>query len=192
MNEPSSTTSVRKASDPSARASQRDAAVLVPVYRNAAGALHVVMMRRAPGGLHGGQIAFPGGRREPVDATEYDTALRETEEEIGLPRDSVTLLETLPVVETRTTGMRIAPFLGRIVPPVAWRPDPREVAEVLEVPVAPLARPEARGASIETFPTWPVDQRIDWLLIGNHRLWGASYRIFEPLLPRLLAGEWTI
>lgn len=171
---------------------RQDAAVLVPVYRDRVGALRVVMMRRAPGGLHGGQIAFPGGRREPGDASELDTALRETEEEIGLPRAAVTVLATLPVVETRTTGMRIAPFLGRIEPPRAWRPDPAEVAEILDVPLAGLARPEARGSSVETFPTWPVAQRVDWLLVGNHRLWGASYRIFEPLVPRLLAGEWTI
>ena len=170
----------------------RDASVLVPVYRDAAGALHVVMMRRAAGGLHGGQLAFPGGRREPHDADAWDTALRETEEEIGLPRAAVTRLATLPMVETRTTGMRIAPFLGRIELPRAWRPDPAEVAELLDVPIAQLARPEARGSSLETFPTWPVPQRIDWLLVGNHRLWGASYRIFEPLMPRLLSGEWTI
>jgi 8-oxo-dGTP pyrophosphatase MutT (NUDIX family) len=179
-------------SAPSLQPSRQDASVLVPVYRSAAGALRVVMMRRAQGGLHGGQLAFPGGRREAHDADEFATALRETEEEIGLPPASVTLLATLPVVETRTTGMRIAPFLGRIVVPPVWRPDPREVAEILDVPVADLARPEVRGSSLETFPTWPVAQRIDWLLVGPHRLWGASYRIFEPLVPRLLAGEWPI
>jgi len=177
---------------PQNSASRQDASVLVPVYRNAAGAIHVVMMRRAPGGLHGGQLAFPGGRREAHDADAFATALRETEEEIGLPPTSVTLLATLPVVETHTTGMRIAPFLGRIVVPPAWRPDPAEVAELIDVPVASLARPEVRGSSLETFPTWPVAQRIDWLLVGPHRLWGASYRIFEPLVPRLLAGEWPI
>lgn len=171
---------------------RREASVLVPVYRDHAGALHVVMMLRAPGGMHGSQIAFPGGRREPGDASDFDTALRETEEEIGLPRQSVTLLAALPRVETRTTNVGITPFLGRIVRPAAWRPDPVEVAEVLDVAVADLAKPELRGSSVETFPTWPAPQRVEWILVGKHRLWGASYRIFEPLIPRLLAGEWTV
>lgn len=174
------------------RPARRDASVLVPVFRDPAGDLRVVLMRRAEGGVHGGQLAFPGGRREPADADEYQTALRESEEEIGLPRASVTLLETLPVVETRTTGMRIAPFLGRIVPPAAWRPDPVEVAEVLVVALADLARPEARGSSVETFPSWPAPQRIHFIRVGDQRLWGASYRIFEPLLPRLVGNEWGI
>lgn len=171
---------------------RRDASVLVPVYRDGAGALRLVLMRRAEGGIHGGQLAFPGGRAEPHDATAWGTALRESEEEIGLARAAVTLLEALPVVETRSTGMRIAPFLGRIVPPAAWTPDPVEVAEVLDVAIADLARPEARGASLETFPGWPAPTRIEFLRIGDQRLWGASYRIFEPLMARLLAGAWTV
>lgn len=180
------------AMEPGRAPARREASVLVPVYRDHAGALHVVMLLRAPGGLHGSQIAFPGGRREPGDASDFDTALRETEEEIGLPRRSVTLLAALPRVETRTTNVAITPFLGRIVRPAAWRPDPVEVADVLDVSVADLARPERRGSSVETFPTWPAPQPVDWILVGKHRLWGASYRIFEPLIPRLLAGEWTV
>jgi 8-oxo-dGTP pyrophosphatase MutT (NUDIX family) len=169
---------------------RRESAVLVPVFRDRDGILRVVLVRRAPGGMHGGQLAFPGGTRESTDATSLDTALREAEEEIGLARGNVEVLATLPAISTRTSGYRIEPFLARIARPSSWKREPREVAEVLEVEIEPLARPESRGAAIETFPTWPGPQRIEFFRIGPHRLWGASYRIFEPLVPRLLAGEW--
>jgi hypothetical protein len=102
----------------------------------------------------------------------------------------VRVLAELPVLETRTTGWRIAPFLGAIVRPELWRPAEAEVAEVLEARLTDLARPEAHGESLERFPGWPEPRRIAFYRIGPHRLWGASYRIFHPLLPRLLAGDW--
>jgi 8-oxo-dGTP pyrophosphatase MutT (NUDIX family) len=87
----------------------REAAVLVPVYRRQDGELVVVLVRRAQGGVHSGQLALPGGQRDPSDADLAATALREADEEIGLAADRVELLAALPVVETRTTGFRIAP-----------------------------------------------------------------------------------
>jgi 8-oxo-dGTP pyrophosphatase MutT (NUDIX family) len=169
-----------------------DAAVLAPVFRDGHGDLRVVLVRRTEGGVHGGQLALPGGRRAPGDASPLDTALREAREEIGLPPEGVQVLAALPVVETRTTGYRIAPFLGRIVRPPAWRLAPTEIAEVLEARVADLARPEARGEALEQFLGWPSPERIEFCRVGPHRLWGVSYRILRPLLPRLLAGEWPL
>jgi 8-oxo-dGTP pyrophosphatase MutT (NUDIX family) len=168
-----------------------EAAVLVPVHRDARGDLRVVLVRRTEGGVHGGQIAFPGGRRDPGDASDLDTALREAWEEIGLPPGNVEVLAALPTVDTRSTGYRIAPFLGRIVPPAAWAPAAAEVAEVLDIPLVDLARPDARGESLEQFPGWPAPMKIEFWNIGPHRLWGLTYRILSPLLPRLLSGEWS-
>jgi len=168
-----------------------EAAVLAPVYRDVRGDLRIVLVRRTAGGVHGGQIALPGGRRDPGDASALDTALREAWEEIGLPAGNVEVLAALPVVETRSTGYRITPFLGRIVPPAAWAPAEAEVAEVLEVRLADLARPEARGESLEQPPGWPEPMKIEFWTVGPHRLWGLTYRILRPLLPRLLSGEWS-
>jgi 8-oxo-dGTP pyrophosphatase MutT (NUDIX family) len=100
----------------------REAAVLVPVYRAQDGELVVVLVRRGEDGAHGGQLALPGGQRDPGDVDLAATALREAEEEIGLAGDRVELLAALPVVETQTTGFRIAPFLARLVVPTPWRP----------------------------------------------------------------------
>jgi 8-oxo-dGTP pyrophosphatase MutT (NUDIX family) len=170
-----------------------DAAVLVPVYRDERGALKLVLVVRGPCGIHAHQVALPGGRREPEDANLCATALREAEEEIGLTRDSVEVVADLPVVETVTTGFRIAPFLGRLVgPPPAWRRQEAEIAEVLEVPVDELVRPEAHGEETWRFPAWPEPRRIPFYRVGAFKLWGATYRIVHPLLPRLLAREWPI
>jgi 8-oxo-dGTP pyrophosphatase MutT (NUDIX family) len=61
-----------------------DAALAIPVYRSSDGELHIVMILRQPGGVHGGQVAFPGGKHDPEDETMLDTALREVREELGL------------------------------------------------------------------------------------------------------------
>ena len=79
-----------------------DAAVLIPVYRSQDGELHIVMILRNPGGVHGGQIAFPGGKRDPKDETMLDTALREVREELGLIVERSDVLAELPMEQTRT------------------------------------------------------------------------------------------
>lgn len=170
----------------------RDAAVLVPVYRDAGGERRIVLVLRTHGGLHGGQIALPGGKHEAADPSLRTTALREAWEEIGLAPDAVEVLEDLPVLETRTTGYRIAPFLARIERPPVWTLDAREIAEVLEPRVADLLDPAAHGESVEQFETWTEPRRIAFYRIGPHRLWGATYGILSPLLPRLAAGAWPV
>jgi 8-oxo-dGTP pyrophosphatase MutT (NUDIX family) len=168
-----------------------DAAVLVPVYRDAAGELRVVLLRRTQGGPHGGQLAFPGGKVDPIDPSLRDAALREAQEEIGLDPASVEIVTELDPFETRATGFRIHPFLARVTRPERWTPAEREVAEVLEPRVADLVDPANRGHVMERFEGWPTPIRIDFIYIGKHRLWGATYKILTSLLARLQAGEWT-
>jgi 8-oxo-dGTP pyrophosphatase MutT (NUDIX family) len=171
---------------------RREAAVLVPVYRRQDGQLMMVLVRRAQGGAHGGQLALPGGQRDPADADLAATALREANEELGLAPDQVELLAALPVVETRTTGFRIAPFLARLTGPAPWRLQEREIAEVVEVSVTELARPEVCAEEVREFPTWPAPRRVRLWRVAGHEVWGVTYRILEPLVPRLLAGEWPL
>jgi 8-oxo-dGTP pyrophosphatase MutT (NUDIX family) len=170
-----------------------EAAVLAPVYRDAEGRLRLVLILRGPRGIHGSQIALPGGRREPGDADLLATALREAEEEIGLDPAGVELLCPLPIVQTATTGYTIAPFLGRLrARPDAWRAQESEVAAVLDVLIEELARPEVHGEEVRRFPGWPKPRWMPYYQVGPYRLWGATYRIVHPLLPRLLAPEWQI
>jgi 8-oxo-dGTP pyrophosphatase MutT (NUDIX family) len=113
----------------------KDAAVLVPVVARD-GQLNLLFTQRTEHlAAHAGQISFPGGGVEAADASRVDTALRETEEEIGLARRHVQVLGALPNYEL-ATGFRITPVVGWIEAPFDTRPDPYEVAEIFEIPLA--------------------------------------------------------
>jgi 8-oxo-dGTP pyrophosphatase MutT (NUDIX family) len=171
----------------------RDAAVLVPVFRDSAGELHLVLIRRGNFGPHGGQLAFPGGKPEPGDASLLDTALREAEEEVSLTPAQVEILAELPAISTRGTGFHVTPFLGRIVRPQQWLWQTSEIDEVLEVPVSALLAPGVHVTEPWQLEGWPQSQLISYYRIaGGHQLWGLSYLIVRGLIPRLLAGEWEI
>jgi 8-oxo-dGTP pyrophosphatase MutT (NUDIX family) len=170
----------------------QDAAVLIPVYRSGDGELRIVMVLRTPGGVHGGQVAFPGGKRDHSDLSMLETALREAREEVGLTTDRVEVLAHLPPIATRTTGYRVYPFLARIIPPIQWQRAEREIADIIDVSLSELGRPEAHGTAIEPFSTWQESAEVSFYRVGPHRLWGLSYRILDPLIPRLIAGEWEV
>jgi 8-oxo-dGTP pyrophosphatase MutT (NUDIX family) len=157
--------------------------VLVPLFLAASSEEpHVVFTRRrADLRRHAGEISFPGGRQDREDVDLKDTALRETEEEIGLPRAAVSLLGALPPTPTIATNYLIHPFVGLISAERRWQASPLEVDAVLELPLGALGkartrtRLERRGISFET----------DVYILGDHLIWGATARILENLLERL-------
>ncbi len=110
------------------------AAVLLLVVNRPEGPSVVFTQRTADLADHAGQISFPGGRAQP-DEGAAQTALREAQEEVGLDPGIVEVLGELPDYHT-STGYRVRPVVGWAEPPLAWRPDPREVADVFEVPLA--------------------------------------------------------
>ena len=169
-----------------------DAAVVIPVYRSPDGDLRIVMILRHPGGVHGGQVAFPGGKRDPQDDTMLETALREVHEELGVLVPKHDVLAELPMEQTRTTGYRVFPYLARISVPDRWQIAEREIAELIEVKLSDLVRPEVHATMIERFPTWTKAEQVSYYQIGQHRLWGLSYRILQPVILRLVAGEWEV
>jgi 8-oxo-dGTP pyrophosphatase MutT (NUDIX family) len=176
-------TTVEQRAEPAVE--QVPAAVLVPLFlTDTTGTMepHVVLTRRrADLRRHAGEISFPGGRRDPEDATLTDTALREAEEEIGLARAHVSLLGELPPTSTFVTNYVIHPFVATIPAGVEWRPSAREVDAVLELPLSAIragrttTKLERRGISFET----------DAFVIDEHVVWGATARILEHLLERL-------
>ena len=113
----------------------RPAAVLVPLVDHAEGMSVLLTQRTAHLSAHAGQISFPGGRVEEADADTVAAALRETEEEVGLPRDRVSVIGRLDTYVTGT-GFEIAPIVGIVDPPVPISIDPFEVAEAFEVPLS--------------------------------------------------------
>jgi 8-oxo-dGTP pyrophosphatase MutT (NUDIX family) len=113
----------------------KPAAVLLLVVNHPVDPTVVFTQRTAHLADHAGQISFPGGRCDEGDRTAEQTALREAEEEVGIPGDRVEILGRLPEYRT-STGYCVTPVVGWAEPPLTFRPDPHEVADVFEVPLA--------------------------------------------------------
>jgi 8-oxo-dGTP pyrophosphatase MutT (NUDIX family) len=158
-----------------------DAGVLVPLYV-AKGELHVVFTKRRDDlRRHPGEISFPGGRREDSDADLCVTALREAEEEIGLPQADVEVLGALQPTPTLATGYAVYPFVGMISAGHTWTPSAHEVAEVIELSLPQLEAGYARRRLVRR--GLPI--RTDTYLVGDHLIWGATARILSDLTDRL-------
>ena len=160
------------------------AAVLVPLF-DVGGDPHLVLTRRHSDlRKHAGEIAFPGGRRDAEDADLSETALREAEEEIGLPRSQASLLGELPPTSTFVTGYLIHPFVASIPPGLKWEPSQSEVDAVLELPLQQVRDARQRIEMTRRGFTFETDA----YLVGEHLIWGATARIIENLLERLDEG----
>jgi 8-oxo-dGTP pyrophosphatase MutT (NUDIX family) len=152
----------------------------VPLYAHD-GEPHVVLTRRrADLRRHAGEVSFPGGRQDPGEDLRT-TALREAEEEIGLPRDAVDLVGALAPVPTIATGYAIYPFVGLLEPGREWVLSPREVDEVLE-----LSLPDLRaGYGRRRMQRRGITFRTQVYEVGDVFIWGATARILTDLLERL-------
>jgi 8-oxo-dGTP pyrophosphatase MutT (NUDIX family) len=158
-----------------------DAAVLVPLYVSD-GELHVVFTRRRDDlRRHAGEISFPGGRQDDDETDLRLTALREAEEEIGLPARAVELVGALQPTPTIATNYAVYPFVGLIEPGRAWEPSATEVAEVLEVPLSALRAGYERRRLVRR----GVPFRTDVYVVGEDVIWGATARMVGDLLDRL-------
>ena len=132
----------------------------------------VVFTQRTPDlADHAGQISFPGGRVHADDETPEHTALRETQEEIGVDPARVEILGRLPQYNT-TTGYAVTPVVGWAEPPLTYQPDPREVADVFEVPLAFLL--DAGNHRYES-AFYRGRMRKYWAMpYGERFIWGAT------------------
>jgi 8-oxo-dGTP pyrophosphatase MutT (NUDIX family) len=142
------------------------AAVLMPVVVRDDGLTLLLTQRTAHLNDHAGQISLPGGRVDEVDTSPIDTALRETEEEVGLHRRHIDVLGTLPDYYTGT-GFRVTPVVSLVRPPFDLRADPFEVAEIFEVPLAFLMD----GANHQR-------RRIDIPNVGERSFYAMPYERF--------------
>jgi 8-oxo-dGTP pyrophosphatase MutT (NUDIX family) len=158
-----------------------DAAVLVPLYVEA-GDLHAVFTRRREDlRRHPGEISFPGGRYDEGETDLVATALREAEEEIGLPSEAVEVLGALQPTPTIATGYAVYPFVGMIDGGRTWTLSAREVAEVLELSLPDLLAGYGRRRLVRR--GLPI--RTDTYVVGDHLIWGATARILGDLLDRI-------
>lgn len=149
----------------------RDAAVLVPLIDREEGPTILLTQRTAHLAAHAGQVSFPGGGVEDADEDAVATALRETEEEVGLSRHHIEVLGHLDTYVTRT-GFRVVPVVARIRPPFTLVPDPYEVDAVFEVPLSFILDPASR---LRETREYKGALRQFWAFpYGDRYIWGAT------------------
>ena len=156
----------------------KDAAVLIPLIDRLDGMTVLLTQRTAHLANHAGQVSFPGGRVDLADAGFEETALRETQEEIGLDRSHVCILGRLDMYITRT-GFAVTPVVGVIDPPFTLKPDPFEVAEVFEVPLSFLLDPNNHRLCSREFDG--TLRHFYAMPYGRHFIWGATAGILMNL-----------
>lgn len=162
----------------------RPAGVLVPVTVYGSEPCVILTKRSSALKHHPGQIAFPGGKQDEGDATVTDAALREAQEEIGLPRDLPTVIGHLPDHET-VTSFTVTPVLAVLDRPFTLRPEPGEVEEAFLVPFSHLADP---GNYLIESRLWRGQRRKYFIVpYGPYYIWGATARILRGLAARLSA-----
>jgi 8-oxo-dGTP pyrophosphatase MutT (NUDIX family) len=165
-----------------------DAAVLVPLYVQDGQLYAVFTKRREDLRRHPGEISVPGGRYDEGEADLTATALREAEEEIGLPSEAVEILGALQPTPTIATGYAVYPFVGMIDAGRTWTLSAREVAEVLELSLSELLSGYGRRRLVRR--GLPI--RTDTYVVGDNLIWGATARIladlFDRIAPLLLGG----
>ncbi len=157
----------------------RPAAVLILFYPDLSGNVHTVLIERNwYDGVHSGQIAFPGGKAEPHDKNLQQTALRETEEELGVPAKNMEIICPLNRVKIPVSGFEVTPFLAYTEKRPSFVPDPAEVRNILEVPVDYLLQ-----------TPWQVEERlfeekfytVYFLPLKNYKIWGATAMVIAEL-----------
>lgn len=163
----------------------RPASVLLPLVTHPAEPTVLLTRRTDRLQDHAGQVSFPGGGREPQDADAIVTALRETEEEIGLPRGQVEVAGYLRGYLT-VSGYAVTPVVGLVPPGFSLKPDPLEVAEIFEVPLSFLADPANRHIESRTLGGENVGFYVFQYL--EHRVWGATAAMLVNFL-EALRGE---
>jgi len=159
----------------------RPAAVLLPLFQEQ-GEDFVLLTRRTDDlEHHAGEISFPGGGRHPEDPDLLTTALRETEEEMGISPDHVTIYGRLDDFIS-VHGYRVTPFVGEFAAPYAYTANPAEIAEVIELPLRSFL---AEGVWHQE--DWTYRGRVhpvDFYHVGGYQVWGMTAAILRHFLQR--------
>jgi len=156
------------------------AAVLVPLIARKEDDLTVMLTRRAAHLQdHAGQISFPGGRVDLLDSSRIETALREMKEEVGIEKEQIEILGTLPEYRT-VTGYRITPVVAIVRPPFSIQIDPMEVAEVFEVPFTYFMTGTNYQRRLIDVPKVGI-RTIYTIPYGDYMIWGATAEMLRNL-----------
>ncbi|MDA0655847.1 MAG: CoA pyrophosphatase [Proteobacteria bacterium] len=161
----------------------KPAAVLVPLVHRDDDITVILTQRTDHLKAHAGQVSFPGGRVEKSDASPEAAALRETQEEIGVPQHRIDLIGQLDIYMTRT-GYEVTPVVGFVNPPFSVIPAPFEVADVFEVPLSFLIDPDNHQRM--TREDKGTKRQFYTMQYGKHYIWGATAGMLVNLSELLL------
>ncbi len=155
-----------------------EAAVLVPLVEHADGMTVLLTRRTSHLKSHAGQVSFPGGKTEGYDDSAEDTALRETEEEIGLVRERIEVVGRLGR-RTTGTGFQVTPVVGLVQPPFDLTPDPGEVETIFEVPLSFVLDPA--NHKTETRLIRGTEREFYVMPWNDFYIWGLTARLLVAL-----------
>lgn len=158
----------------------KEAAVTMLFYPKNGETHLVLIVRNSYKGVHSAQVAFPGGKYEPEDVDLKTTALRETEEEIGVSRDKIEILKAFSSLYIPPSNFMVHPFLGICKEEIQFVPDPVEVAAIIELPLADFRNDAIVG--YETLTTsYARSIEVPAFKIDNHVVWGATAMMLSEL-----------
>lgn len=158
----------------------RESGVLVPLYPHCGGLLLPLIVRPRYEGAHSGQVAFAGGGREEGDANLTETALREAQEELGIAPGDVEVIGRLTQLYIRPSNYEVTPTVGRLASRPVFRPNRREVAELMEVSIEDFLNPDHFRRE-----RWQLEDRsalVPFYAIRGQTIWGATAMILSELL----------
>lgn len=164
-------------------------AVMMLLYEHE-GRWMIPLMRRAEDGrVHGGQISLPGGRKEPDDIDFVMTALRETEEEFGIPREEIQILGSLTEIYIPPSRFLVYPKIGVMPQRPTFQPDAKEVAEIIEVEVLQFLEESRRGIHEVDVFGGHIIQAPGYTVNENELIWGGTAMMLAELA--YILEEWT-
>lgn len=159
----------------------KKAGVLLALYMKN-GEWHTVLMKRGSRykeDKHKGQVSFPGGKYELADKTLQNTALRESEEEVGLSSSSVTILGKLSELYIPVSNFLVYPFVGVVEGTPSFIPEEDEVDEIIECPISLLLEDEVRKKTNLTMGTGVRLKNVPYFDVQGHIVWGATCMILN-------------
>ena len=143
----------------------------------------IILTRRAKHlSSHAGEVAFPGGMKDSLDNDLLATALRETEEEIGLAPSKISLLGRLPTDSPRLNNIRVMPFMGWVDTPFSLTPDPSEIASVFNLPLGFLLD----KTHYKYFCLAQGKIELPFVQYGEYKIWGFTLKVMVDMLNNTL------